>query len=152
MPKLSILAVCEKVIFDTGGPATLVSIFENMLYPVQDAPLPQKAVLPNQWAIFTQWEHGPQELGQEFTQICVVTAPDGSEFNRTEVVFSKTDPNRQINRVRVNLRSVPIWQEGTVRVDVFLKGQESVPQGSTGFGVRYIPKEADVSKTATPTG
>jgi hypothetical protein len=151
MPKLSILAICEKVIFDTDGPATVVSIFENMLYQVQDAPLPEKAILPNQWSIFTQWETDPREVGQQFTQISVVTAPDGSEFSRIEVVFSKVDPTKHIQRVRVNLRSIPIWIEGRVRVDVFLKGQESAPQGSTGFNIRYIPKEEDAAKIATPT-
>jgi hypothetical protein len=151
MPKLSILAVCEKVIFDTDGPASLVSIFENMLYPVQDSPLPERAVLPNQWSIFTQWEPTIQELGQEFTQVTVVTAPDGSEFHRLEVEFSRKDPAKSTVRIRVNLRSIPIWKEGPVRVDVFLKGQESAPQGSTGFNIRYIPKEANVSKISTPT-
>jgi hypothetical protein len=149
MPKLSIIAVCEKVIFDTDGPATLVSIFENMLYQVQDAPLPERAVLPNQWSIFTQWEYAPQEAGQEFAQIAVVTAPDGSEFSRVEVPFTKTDPTRHLQRIRVNLRSIPIWQEGRVRVDVFLKGQESAPQGSTGFAIRYIPKEENANRIAT---
>jgi hypothetical protein len=151
MPKLSILAVCEKVIFDTDGPATLVSIFENMLYQVQDAPLPDKAILPNQWAVFTQWEHTAQEMGQEFAQVVVVTAPDGSEVSRTELAFSKKDPIKNINRARVLFKSIPIWKEGIVRVDVFLKGQDSAPQASTGFNIRYIPKEANVAKIATPT-
>jgi hypothetical protein len=151
MPRLSILAVCEKVIFDTDGPATLVSIFENMLYQVQDVPLPEKAVLPNQWAIFTQWEATAQEMGEEFTQVAIVTAPDGSEFYKLEVPFTRIEPNKATIRIRVNLRSIPIWKEGLVRVEIFLKGHELVPQGSTGFNVRYIPKEADVSKIATPT-
>jgi hypothetical protein len=151
MPKLSILAVCEKVIFDQDGPATIVSIFESMLYRVQDAPLPEKAVLPNQWAVFTQWEHTAQELGQEFAQIIVVTAPDGSELHRGEITFTKKDLTKNISRIRALFRSIPIWKEGMVRVDVFLKGQESAPQGSTGFSVRYIPKEANVDKIATPT-
>jgi hypothetical protein len=145
------LAVCEKVVFDTDGPATLVSLFENMLYQVQDAPLPDKAVLPNQWSIYTQWEHTAQESGQEFSQIAVVTAPDGSLFSKVEVAFSKKDLNRNLSRIRVNLRSIPIWKEGRVSVDIFLKGQESAPQGSTGFSVRYIPKGADANKIPTPT-
>lgn len=151
MPKLSILAVCEKVIFDSDGPATIVSIFEQMLYQVQDAPLPEKAVLPNQWAVFTQWEHTAEEFGQEFTQIAVITAADGTEFSRSELVFSRKDPIKNLNRIRLQLRSIPIWKEGTVRVDIFLKGQDSAPQGSTGFAVRYIPKEANAAKIATPT-
>jgi hypothetical protein len=151
MPKLAILAVCEKVIFDTDGPASIVSIFSKMLYRVQDAPLPEKATLPNQWTIFTQWELDPQEFGQEFTQISKVTAPDGSLFNTAEVTFTKTDPGRTTSRVRINLRSLPIWQEGMVRVDIFLKGQESVPQGSTGFTIEYVPKEENAAKIATPT-
>lgn len=152
MPRLSILAVCEKVIFDQDGPATIVSLFESMLYQVQDAPLPEKAILPNQWAIFTQWEHTAEELGQEFVQVVVVTAPDGSEFSRNELAFTKKDPMKSISRTRILSKSIPIWQEGTVRIDVFLKGQDSAPQGSTGFKVRYIPKEANVAKVATATG
>jgi hypothetical protein len=149
MPKLAILAVCEKVVFDSDGPATVVSIFEKMLYQVQDAPLPEKAILPNQWAIFTQWEHDPQEFGQDFTQICKVTAPDGSLFSTVEVPFKKADPGRTISRVRVNLRSLPIWQEGRIQVDIFLKGQESIPQGSTGFTLVYVPKEGNAATTPT---
>jgi hypothetical protein len=135
---LRILAACEKVIYDQEGPASIISIFESMRFQLQNAPLPDKAIAPNQWAVFTLWEPLPDDTGIPFTQIVRIYAADGTLFVENEHTFVNVPGSLQV-RVRINIRSLPIWQEGKVEVKVFLKGNDT-EQGSTCFNIVYLPK------------
>jgi len=150
MPILKIVAACEKVIYDLDGPVSLVGIFEGMKFRLQDAPLPDKAVAPNQWSIFTLWEPQIGELGKVFTQFTQVFAPDGSLFLENKHTFLTLEPERIQIRVRLNIKSLPIWQEGKVVIKVSLVGDEA-ELGSTCFNIVYIPKEDDSVITETPS-
>ncbi|MEO8869950.1 MAG: hypothetical protein ABI357_03870 [Granulicella sp.] len=140
MPKLKILAACEKVIFDQDGPASLINLFQAMNYRLQDAPLPERAIAPNQWCVFTQWEHEPRDVGQEFTQIITVTAPDGSLFAKHEGTFQSNTSEHVQTRTKMQFTSLPVWQEGTVAIRAFLKGNDE-ELGSYNFEVKYLPKD-----------
>lgn len=141
MPILKIVVACEKVIYDQDGPASVISMFDAMKFRLQEAPLPERAIVPNQWAVFTSWEIESSELNQPFTQLVKIIAPDGSIFHENEHAFASNDPDRIATRIRLNMRSLPIWQEGVVQVKVFLKGDES-ERGCTSFRIVYLPKEA----------
>ncbi len=148
MPQLKIITACEKVIYDQDGPVSLIGIFEAMQFRLQDAPLPDRAIAPNQWSVFTLWEPQIGETGHPFTQVIRVFAPDGTLFLENEHTFVAIDPERTQIRVRINVRSLPIWKAGKVDIKVFLKGNET-EQGSTCFNIVYLPKEENVEATAS---
>ena len=140
MPQLKLVLACEKVIYDQDGPASAISIFESMKFRLQDAPLPERAVVPNLWAIFTIWEPEPHETGQQFAQTVKVFAPDGSLFFENDHTVVVPSPEHIQLRMRINVRTLPVWQQGKVQVKVFLKGSD-VELGSTCFNIVYLPKE-----------
>jgi hypothetical protein len=149
MPLLKIVAACEKVIFDQDGPTSLISLFESMKYQLQEAPLPERAVLPNQWCVFTQWENIPSEVGQVFTQVVRIFAPDGTLFSESEHPFMNADPQQVQMRIRLLCRALPVWQEGRVDIKVSLKGNDEV-LGTAAFRIIYLPKEENAKAIAAP--
>jgi hypothetical protein len=151
MPLLKIVAACEKVIYDREGPASLIGIFEEMKFQLLEAPLPDKAIAPNQWAVFTQWEPLPSDTGIPFTQVVRVYAPDGSLYIENEHTVVSIEPNRLHLRVRINVRSLPVWKEGIVQVKVFLKGNDT-ELGSTSFRIVYVAKEEAAHPPAIAVG
>jgi hypothetical protein len=144
MPNLKTVVACEKVIYATDGPVSLLSVFDAMQFQLsKDAPLPERAIAPNQWAVFTMWEIDPSEINQPFTQVVRIMAPDGSLFLENEHAFASNDPTRIQTRVRLNVKTLPIWQEGKVEIKVSLRGND-IELGSTSFNIVYLPKEEDV--------
>jgi len=130
------------------GPATVVSIFESMKFRLQDAPLPERAIAPNQWAVFTMWEPEPGETGETFTQVVRVFAPDGSLFFENEhTVF--IPPEFIQMRVKINIQTLPVWQPGKVHIKVSLKGDEA-ELGSACFKIVYLPKEEPAPPVEAP--
>jgi hypothetical protein len=138
MPKLKALLACEKVIFDQDGPVSLSGIFQRMNIQLTGVPLPEKAISPTMWSIFALWESDPQEIGQEFTQVIKVSAPDGSIFMEHEGVFKCTSIEERQTRIKTQIPGLPIWTEGWMTVNSWLKGDEA--SGSDfKFEIRYLP-------------
>jgi hypothetical protein len=120
-----------------------------MLVRLQEAPLPERAIVPNQWCVFTLWENNPLEVGREFVQVVRVIAPDGSLFLENEMPFRIVSADDIQIRLRLQIQSMPVWQEGKVEVKVFLKESEN-EVGSTCFKIRYLPKQ-DNAKASEST-
>jgi hypothetical protein len=137
MPNLKVLVACEKVIFDQEGPVSLISIFQRMNIQRTSTPLPEKAISPTMWSIFTLWESAPHEIGREFAQVIRVTSPDGSVFTEHEGVFRSNSVDERQIKIMTRIPGLPIWQEGTVTVSSWLKGEESTASEFK-FEVRYI--------------
>jgi hypothetical protein len=142
MPKLKMLAACERVLFDVDGPASVINIFQRMNIQLQAAPLPDKAVSNSLWNVFTLWENDPKEVGQEFTQIIRIYAPDGSLFTEHEWNFKNTVADSTQTRIRARFPTLPVWAEGDVVVRVWLKDIEA-ELGSASFSIRYLPRGED---------
>jgi hypothetical protein len=149
MPTLKIIAACERVLFDQEGPVSVVNIFQRMNVQLQAAPLPDKAVFQSLWSVFTLWENDPKEVGQEFTQVIQVFAPDGSLFVENEWSFKNTDADSTQFKIRARFPTLPIWAEGDVIVRVRLKNIDA-EQGSFRFAIRYLPRGED-AKPIEPT-
>lgn len=140
MPQLKIVAACEKVIFDKDGPVSIISMFQQMRYPLPAAPLPEHAIAPNMWSVFTLWENDPKEVGKEFVQVVKVFAPDGALFSESEGTFRNVDAKSLQTHIKVQVSALPIWKEGTVKVCVFLKGDETL-LGTYSFQINYVSAE-----------
>jgi hypothetical protein len=148
MPKLKIVAACEKTIVDQSGPVSLIGLFQRMNIQLQDAPLPEKAISPTWWSIFCLWENDPKEVGQEFTQITRVFAPDETLWMEFQQPFKNEDVENGQTKTSIVVGGIPIWAEGYLQVRVFLKGDD-VELGSYRFIVAYQKRQQD-TKVVTP--
>ena len=148
MPKLKIVVACEKVIFDQAGPVSIISIFQSMNVQVTDAPLPQQAVSPNSWSIFTLWEIDPEEIDRRFTQKLEFRAPDGTLFSEHEGIFyTRPEMGTQV-KINAQMTSIPIWSEGTATIRVWLKEDETEQQ-TYQFQIKHL-RAVDESDTSSP--
>lgn len=138
MPKLKFVIACEKVVIDQAGPVSIISMFQRMNIQLQEGTtLPDKAIAPNQWAIFCLWETNPQEVGREFVQMVKFYTPDGTLFIDHEQPFKNDDIENLQIKVNLGFNSMPIWTEGMAEVKVWLKGEE-VEVGSYAFQIGYV--------------
>src|SRR5271157_362574 len=83
MPKLSIFALCEKVIMDKEDRASLISLFNTIsaqILPTNQA-IPSNAVAPKEWYVYTSWETEPEDIGKEYRQVVQLLYPNGEPFS-----------------------------------------------------------------------
>ena len=139
MPKLTILAACEKVIVDRVGLPSLINIFQRMNVKLVD-PLPENAAIPHQWAIFVLWQHTEDEINVDFTQHLEIFAPDGRSFLTGETKFKITEGDDRQSKNHIVINGLPVWAEGFVTINVWLSGQED-SKHSYLFTVKYMPNE-----------
>jgi len=143
MPKLKILAVCEKVILDQQQVPSLIGIFERMNIEVQDAPLPENAIAPVRWSVFTLWQHTSEEKNVEYTQKTRIVGPDGKLFSEVGAKFTLEKPDEFQSKNQIELLGLPISTEGNVLVEVHLEG---IPgsEARYEFAIVHVQKERNV--------
>jgi hypothetical protein len=126
MPQLKIIAACEKVIFDMNTRVpSLIGIFQGMNVPIADAPLPEKAVAPIKWAVFTLWQHTEAELNIEFTQQLRIIDPTGQIFAEGNAKLKITDLFDSQTKNSVEIFGLPVSNEGTLKILVWIDGIET---------------------------
>lgn len=151
MPKLVVLAACERVIIDrTAALPSLINIFQRMNIRLQDAPLPDNAISPTRWSIFTLWQHTPEELGVEYTQKLEVINPQGGKFGEGTVKFRITEADDLQSKNSIELFGLPITSEGFVKVRVWIEGVPDTT-GEYQFVIKYLPKENNEQQPAVAT-
>jgi hypothetical protein len=150
MPRLKLFVACEKTIFDINGPVSLIGIFQTMNFPVTDAPLPEKAISPTQWAIFSLWETSPEERDHEFTQTIRVFAADGSLWLENTGQWKNSSITDKQVKISVNVGGLPIWSEGLVLISVWLNDEKN-EVGSYNFAVRHLRKDENAKAISDPT-
>ena len=122
MLKPYVFAVCEKVILDAQGTASLIALFnkvEAQLVSSAD-PLPANAVAPFPWAIFTSWEMEPDDAEKKFLQVFEILFPDGSTFQEHRVEFV-TPKGKTHHQIEARFTAFPIGQQGQYTVTMRLE-------------------------------
>jgi len=154
MPKLTILAACERVIVDkVASLPSLINVFQRMNIQVQDAPLPENALSPTRWSVFTLWQHTPEERDVEYTQRTEVIAPSGDKFVEATTAFKITEADDLQSKNHIDIFGIPINVEGFLKVRVWLEGTADTT-GEYQFLIKYIPKvkqEDPAAGQAPPT-
>jgi len=138
MPRLLSLLLCEKVIIDrnTGTPS-VIGIFQKMTVPIlPDVPIPENAISPIKWAVFVMWQHDDNERNEEFVQRTQILMPDGKIFAETSAVFKVVDPDDLQSKNTVEVFGLPISNEGTAIVRVWIEGVEGAA-GEYPFFIRH---------------
>jgi hypothetical protein len=141
MPKLILLVACEKVIIDQAQLPSLIGIFQTMKIQLQDAPLPENAISPTRWAIFSMWQHTPEETGIEYTQHIEILKPSGEKFGDGAITkFSISQPEDLQSKNLIEVLGLPINDEGFVKIRIWL---EDIPDCNAEyqFRVKHLRKE-----------
>jgi hypothetical protein len=139
VPKLLILAACEKVIIDRAQVPSLIGIFQGINIQLTGEPMPAKALSQMRWAVFTDWETGPEEIGTEFTQHLEIITPSGEIFVTGMAKFTVTDPSDFHSKVGFDLVSIPVHEEGFFKVRVWLDS-DSENRAEYRFYVKHLPQ------------
>jgi hypothetical protein len=124
MPQLYVFAVCEKVILDQGGVASLISLFTrvNLSLP---ADIPGNAIAPKEWTIFTSWDWEPEDEGREYKQVIQILYPDGSPFLASVEQRFVVQRNTK-HQINAPVLGFPIGQSGIYTIRMHLEHNEAV--------------------------
>ena len=126
MPKLYIFVVCEKVIIDQAGVASLIGLFNKMVVsiPEETSEIPANAVAPKEWVVFAGWLYQEEDEGKEYTQNVEIFYPDGSVFipkQSTKFIMNKS---RKIQNVGTQIVGFPLGQQGQYPIRMWLEAGE----------------------------
>jgi hypothetical protein len=115
MPNLMLFTICDRVIIDENGVASLIGLF-NQIHSVVavGTEVPASAVAPKEWFTFCIWGWEEKDGDKEFQQIFELTYPDGTQFSEARLSF-KMIPNRN-HQVRVPQVGFPIGQVGPYKL------------------------------------
>jgi len=121
MLKPYVCAVCEKVIIDENGTASLIGLFSKIAFsPPKGTEIPKDAVAAKEWAVFSSWDTEPGDELREYL-ICVqLLYPDKSQFG--EIIKNKVNvqPNRKA-QVKAMVTGFPVGQQGPYIVRVWIE-------------------------------
>jgi hypothetical protein len=148
MPKLTILAACEKFIIDRAELPSLINIFQNLDVQLANEAIPEHAITPLKWSVFTLWQHTLEELDVEFIQHLEVIAPNGKKFIASSTRFKVTSPRGLQTKIGYELQALPISNEGVFTVRVWL---ESTPDliSEYRFTLTHVPAKAEAQESVT---
>lgn len=147
MPKLMALLACEKVIIDrNSNTPSVISIFQHMNVPVADAPLPEGALAPTKWAIFTLWQHQESERNVDYIQHLQILAPSGETFSEVTASMKITEPDDLQSKNITEIFGIPISREGTMQIRVWLEGNEDAAAVYP-FQIRHTRSQRDEQST-----
>jgi hypothetical protein len=115
---------CEKIIIDKGGTHTLIEVLSGAdiaitpLEGISEQRLPENALSPKPWWIFSIWEPSKDDEGQEVEQVYAVFWPNGDKL-----LEGKSVPFRMTSRVQYTSYQIlgfPVGQEGKVKVSTWI--------------------------------
>lgn len=139
MPRLYAFIVCDKIIIDDAGTASLISLFDTVSANIpQGVTIPPNAVAPKEWAIFVAWDWRDEDEGREYTQLVELLYPDNSVFGkRNSVKFAMQRGKR--HQIRAHSQGFPIGQVGSYAIKMWLEhnGAEIVPPQSIHINVQH---------------
>lgn len=124
MPRLILFAVCEKVILDNAGNASII----NLMHSIEVAstqqgpvigPIPRNAVSPAQWSIYAIWKPGIDDPGKEFSERIEILWPDRTVFNAATATF-RFEANRN-HQNTAGILGFPAGQTGDVVINMWLE-------------------------------
>jgi len=112
------LVACEKVIIDDNGNASLIILLQNITVSVNSNPVPENAVTPKEWAVFSMWQMQAEDAGTPFQQIVEIRYPNGDLFKRAELDFTTS---KDFQYIRINIVGFPIGQKGRYSIHGWLE-------------------------------
>ena len=124
MPRLGSLIVCEKVISDSIGKPTLISVFQKMSAVVPEGQeMPKDTIAGTPWSVFSEWFFTTKEADQSYDQVFEVLMPDGTPSPiRGRITLKDVSKEPLVgSRCFVTIFGFPISQVGFVSMNVWLE-------------------------------
>lgn len=111
MPKLLLLAACEKAIIDqaTQGLSVIGVILEVTVH--EALPIPAGAAVPRPWAVATIWAREPGDEDRSYETQISMRLPNG---NVAIEATAKLDLSKTVHRGIFNINAFPIEPAGTL--------------------------------------
>lgn len=121
MPKLLNFAVCDRVLIEDDGQASLIRVIQGVTATLKGhgKNIPKNFVGAKEWAIFTLWKQTAEDRDRLFVQHIQLLWPDKSEFKKLEFTFRFQLDKSQQNRILID--GFPLGQEGDVTVNMWLE-------------------------------
>jgi len=138
MAKLYIFAVCDKVIIDQSGTASLIGLFNEVraFLPPDSLSIPQNAVAPKEWFIFASWLRQPDDVGKEYRQLVQILYPDGTLFAQQSEARFVFEVGKSLQQNTVNIPGFPVGKPGIHTVKMWLE---------TGGSIAFEPVSIDIN-------
>ncbi|MBZ5625232.1 MAG: hypothetical protein LAQ69_42005 [Acidobacteriia bacterium] len=144
MPEPILFAPCEKVILDTDGLVSLITVIERLEVTVPPGiQLPPNAAIPQRWQSLAIWRLEESEAGQ-YEQMTDLIVPDGSVAMHTEPMALKpTTPGRATGAKIISTLTLVPLTDGPLRLRLFYRRigeQEWTPAAAYPVDVVLIRK------------
>jgi hypothetical protein len=149
MPVLNALCTCERIIIDTKGIPSLISVFQRMDLQLTEPTVAEDLVAPARWVVFCLWQLSPDEAGVEFVQHTRILRPNGVLFHETQQSFRLQGDSDFHVRTFIEMNGMIVGQEGTYRIQVWLGGREGDVRENT-FSIRHIPMPEPIANQQVP--
>jgi hypothetical protein len=136
--KLLLVAPCQLALQDPTQGHSLIGVFHEIKIQIpSNAPeLPNNAIVPREWAIFSKFELDPDEEGKNYSMTTQFYWPDGSEFANQVLVAAQPTKNGMAFISR--FQGFPMGQNGTLKVIATLRRDDEVVCGPTEVGIKVI--------------
>src|SRR5437016_6530971 len=109
LPRLVLLAACEKVITDTSGLISLITLLEKLEVTVPPgADLPPKSMVPVRWETFSWWHFDNPEECKNYEYRLEVRVADGSLAMHNEGKFKGIETGKTGFKLTAGMQAVPI--------------------------------------------
>jgi|SRR6267154_1562803 len=146
------LLTCEKVIIDKEGAHSLINVMLNANVklqqvqegqPAEDTLIPNDAVTPMQWWIYTVWNPSSDDVGRAFEQVYQVFWPNNEKLAESTLPFTQKDEKMQ--QTTFYIGGFPIGQQGKIRVVTWLhfEGRRVSEMAETYIMVNHIEAGTD---------
>ncbi len=141
MLKPYICAACEKVIVDQDGLASLIGLFNKIIFsPPPGEEVPANAVVSKEWTVFSSWDTEPGDERKEYVLCTQMLYPNGSQF----ADLNKTKINVELNKrsqMKIVWLGFPVGQLGAYTVRTWVEESGTMVVGPIEF-------ELSVERTA----
>jgi hypothetical protein len=154
MLKPYVCVACEKVITDQpseGEPASqgvpsLIGLFNKIILhvPADSSEIPQNAVAPKEWAIYSAWDNEPGDEKKEYFLCIQILYPDQSPFGQVTRMRVNVQPKHR-SQMTARVQGFPLGQPGFYTVRTWLEENNQIVGGQIEFKI-----ELEVRKQSFP--
>jgi hypothetical protein len=131
MPKPLVFVACEKVITDTAGLVSLITIVEKMLVNIPAGiDIPKNTAIPMQWNIVSIWQK--DDAGSQYEQMIRLVGADGTIAMHTEPTAIEWQKASMGAKNISHLTAVPIT-DGSLELQLFYRkiGEQDWTEAAT---------------------